>query len=645
MASLNLCVYGSPHGYSSVPDAIGDYYKQFYRTNRRGRMLMANRRIDGSTIYSFLVYDLTENDGRPHAFFGTSFTLGGNQYVVDLNSLYNRFNREFDQLVASGVVLKKDDEGKLKYQIGKFELVEDILNEYLGNILAGLANFDTEYYTQEFVSNNTGQIALKNIDTPTRELINIFKKSQWLAVSPYFKPDEPGIEIDLGDIDAQYTSWLEQLTQIAINKQISDKNRLYSIRSSADATIKLLRKYVAQGGFENEELTAINVLITKYTTLRDNAESLYRQVQEMIIPNPTPEPRPTPTPRPTPEPTPTPTPGPKPQTKLCPKCGKTKPLAAFAKDSEFCRECSHVPFWEKIDPSLVGIVAIIAIIGIVSWILISNYHRAETVASAPDVDTVNIIGERFQEALEDGRLWDAYQCLQNQVNNDSVERIKTKFIEGANHVIFDNAGTAKAELSDYLKNDNIGNLANIFNTTDLEDTATNLDALYKTVSDAKEKTSGISQADKDNLINIIKDFEKKFNCDTKLLAEINNIEISNEKIPKGDKTNSDKQIDTTKENPPKSPTRITVYKTNDKHNTKVEPKNHDVNVYEIELFSGQHYGIESDLEISFREDPAEIFARDNIGNKKILFVYKGVTIKPQDIKIGNITYKIKIKSQ
>jgi len=166
--------------------------------------------------------------------------------------------------------------------------VEDILNEYLGNILAGLANFDTEYYTQEFVSNNTGQIALKNIDTPTRELINIFKKSQWLAVSPYFKPDEPGIEIDLGDIDAQYTSWLEQLTQIAINKQISDKNRLYSIRSSADATIKLLRKYVAQGGFENEELTAINVLITKYTTLRDNAESLYRQVQDMIIPTPTP---------------------------------------------------------------------------------------------------------------------------------------------------------------------------------------------------------------------------------------------------------------------------------------------------------------------------------------------------------------------
>lgn len=644
MASLNLCVYGSPHGYSSVPDAIGDYYKQFYRTNRRGRMLMANRRIDGSTIYSFLVYDLTENDGRPHAFFGTSFTLGGNQYVVDLNSLYNRFNREFDQLVASGVVLKKDDEGKLKYQIGKFELVEDILNEYLGNILAGLANFDTEYYTQEFVSNNTGQIALKNIDTPTRELINIFKKSQWLAVSPYFKPDEPGIEIDLGDIDAQYTSWLEQLTQIAINKQISDKNRLYSIRSSADATIKLLRKYVAQGGFENEELTAINVLITKYTTLRDNAESLYRQVQDMIIPTPTPEPRPTPTPRPTPEPTPTPTPGPKPQTKLCPKCGKTKPLAAFAKDSEFCRECSHVPFWKKIDPSLVGIVAIIAIIGIVSWILISNYHRAETVASAPDVDTVNIIGERFQEALEDGRLWDAYQCLQNQVNNDSVERIKTKFIEGANHVIFDNAGTAKAELSDYLKNDNIGNLANIFNTTDLEDTATNLDTLYKTVSDAKEKTSGISQADKDNLINIIKDFEKKFNCDTKLLAEIDKIIILTIESHKDDKPNDNTQITSQDENIPRSPMRITVSETNENHTTNVNPINHDVNDNEIELYAGQHYRIESDLDISFKEDPAQVYARIK-GNKKILFAYKGVTIQPQEITIGNKTYIIKIKSK
>lgn len=639
MASLNLCVYGSPHGYSSVPDAIGDYYKQFYRTNRRGRMLMANRRIDGSTIYSFLVYDLTENDGRPHAFFGTSFTLGGNQYVVDLNSLYNRFNREFDQLVASGVVLKKDDEGKLKYQIGKFELVEDILNEYLGNILAGLANFDTEYYTQEFVSNNTGQIALKNIDTPTRELINIFKKSQWLAVSPYFKPDEPGIEIDLGDIDAQYTSWLEQLTQIAINKQISDKNRLYSIRSSADATIKLLRKYVAQGGFENEELTAINVLITKYTTLRDNAESLYRQVQEMIIPNPTPEPRPTPTPRPTPEPTPTPTPGPKPQTKLCPKCGKTKPLAAFAKDSEFCRECSHVPFWKKIDPSLVGIVAIIAIIGIVSWILISNYHRAETVASAPDVDTVNIIGERFQEALEDGRLWDAYRCLQNQVNNDSVEWIKTKFTEGATNAIFDNAGESEISLYNYLGRDNIRNLVGIFSTRDLYTTAARLDALSQSVNDALNKTSGISQEDKKKLIKSIEEFKQDVGRDAGLLEKAQSIKQTQETTSK---SNPDTNLNRQKEEEQivTTPKLIKIYPSDKNGNHTDAPVIHDINNPEIDIYITKYYDIVSDVDIDYNSDYSKYFRRFR-DTKKLL---ASSTIRiTAEINIGDKKYKVNFK--
>ena len=127
MASIDLCVYGTPHGFDSyeVPQAMGEYCEQFYRTNRRGRMLMANRRNDGSTVYSFLVYDLVETDLRQHAFFGTSFTLRGNQYIPDLRSLYGLFNQEFDRLLSTGRLLTPV--GKTyKYAVGKFKAAEDV---------------------------------------------------------------------------------------------------------------------------------------------------------------------------------------------------------------------------------------------------------------------------------------------------------------------------------------------------------------------------------------------------------------------------------------------------------------------------------------------------------------------------------------
>lgn len=79
-----------PNGFVSyeAPQAMGDYYEQSYRTNRHGHRLMANHRIDGSTIYSFLVYDLIENELCQHAFFGTSFTIRSNQYIPDLPPLH-----------------------------------------------------------------------------------------------------------------------------------------------------------------------------------------------------------------------------------------------------------------------------------------------------------------------------------------------------------------------------------------------------------------------------------------------------------------------------------------------------------------------------------------------------------------------------
>jgi hypothetical protein len=324
---------------------------------------------------------------------------------------------------------------------------------------------------------------------------------------------------------------------------------------------------------------------------------------------------------------------------VCPKCGKTEPLAAFAKDSEFCRECSHVPFWKKIDPSLVGIVAIIAVIGIVSWMLISNYHRAETVASASDVDTVDIIGERFQEALEDGRLWDAYQCLQNQVNNDSVEWIKTKFTEGATNAIFDNAGEAENSLANYLGRDNIRNLVGIFSTRDLYITAARLDALSQSVNDALNKTSGISQEDKKKLIKSIDEFKQDIGRDAGLLEKAQSIKQTQGTTSK---SNPDTNLNRQKEEEQivTTPKLIKIYPSDKNGNHTDDPVIHDINNPVIDIYITKYYDIVSDVDIDYNSDYSKYFRRFR-DTKKLL---ASSTIRiTAEINIGDKKYKVNFK--
>ena len=73
---------------------------------------------------------------------------------------------------------------------------------------------------------------------------------------------------------------------------------------------------------------------------------------------------------------------PKQSKRKCIKCGVVKPLSAFDKDSDICNECIHVPIRRQFDPTLLGIVAFIAIIVITSWILISSDEEEKKTRTA-----------------------------------------------------------------------------------------------------------------------------------------------------------------------------------------------------------------------------------------------------------------------
>lgn len=452
MASLDLCVYGTPHGFDSyeAPPAMGEYYEQFYRTNRRGRMLMANRRNDGSTIYSFLVYDLIENDLRQHAFFGTSFTIGDKQYIPDLHSLYTLFNSIFDKRLANGRLFVAAS-GKLRYIVGKFNTVEEVVSDYLAEILSGLANFETEYYTADFLSNNSGQIALKNIDTPTNILTDTFKKCQWLAVSPYFKPDDPGIEVDLGDINRQYTTSLESLMQMSIHKHQSDIDKIVNIINSTNSSLQLMKKYAAQGTLDNDELHKINDLSVKLNTLRTNATALKSQIERDSSQTTTiTQHTDTDTTRHDEEQ------GNSvhvniPKKKFCIKCNREKPLSAFDKDSEICRECAFVPFWKKLDPAMAGIVATILVIVVVSWILISPNKEPQPEPPAPPIDSV-VVDNRtiYAEALDAGNFDEALLSIGDS-DIEALNEISKQFEKGARETILASNGDAVSNLQSYLE--------------------------------------------------------------------------------------------------------------------------------------------------------------------------------------------------
>ena len=450
MASIDLCVFGTPHGFDSygVPPAMGEYCEQFYRTNRRGRMLMANRRNDGSTIYSFLVYDLIETDLRQHSFFGTSFTLRGDQFIPELRKLYNLFNQAFDWLVHSGQLLTPTA-STFKYLVGKFNAVEPLLDDYFRQLMSGLSNFETEYYTPDFVPNNTGQIALLNIDTPTRDLTDVFKKTQWLAVSPLFRKEDPNgnpagtsgrnpMAINIPDIKAQYTAMLEQMTTLAINKNESGISKLNDMLIYCRDARSLMKNYLNNGNPDEKEKIDITDLSDKLGKLHDNINTLISQLYQQDIKhggditsgksrdietesdiNKRKEEV-------------------KGVKKVCAKCHKSKPIRDFAKDSDICRNCAKPSIFDTlhIDSKIIAIAAVVVVLGLLA-LLLSWEEEQPPVNPNPGLNTEETgdIDAQFVEALNRCDFAQAHHLAGSDY--DKRERVKEKFFENGKHSILE----------------------------------------------------------------------------------------------------------------------------------------------------------------------------------------------------------------
>lgn len=192
-------IYGVPDGFnmlSGTPEEIL-YYQLFYDTSKKGKEMRINRKANGETVYSYLIYNLVSCKGREGAFLGMSIVFSGNEYCNDPAALIELFEGIYNE-----VILKADDKGKIvipidggnaigRFCIPKFDERQDmcekigriIVNNIIGELDKKIAIIDNS-----FDSSKEGRILTLPINADNKSIIQAFRSYTWVSISTEYKP-------------------------------------------------------------------------------------------------------------------------------------------------------------------------------------------------------------------------------------------------------------------------------------------------------------------------------------------------------------------------------------------------------------------------------------------------------------------------
>lgn len=286
---ITTYIYGVPYGFDFYrrEDSWNDYFKSYYISSRKGRRLMVNRRSDGLTVYSFLCYQLTEENGRRGTgFFGCSVVLDWHEYSPDFKDLFEWFDYLFNKLVERGGVLYHNKEGNLQYKIRKFnENPDEIewLRSNLPNIFTKDSGISFLPYDSTYSSRTSGRVVCCNIETPADRLVEEYKKSSWIAISPSFSPMEEVEELSLLDLEVKLNEYNRNILDMAVNPSPEYIPVLTDIENECGDVINRLRKY-HNSISDGEEKGKCVKLGESYIKLSDNILTLIGKVRRTLPP-------------------------------------------------------------------------------------------------------------------------------------------------------------------------------------------------------------------------------------------------------------------------------------------------------------------------------------------------------------------------
>lgn len=206
MNNPKFYIYGVPDGFnmlSGTPDEIL-YYQLFYDTSKRGREMRINRKANGETVYSYLIYNLVSCKGREGAFLGMSVVFFGNEYCTNPTALKELFEGVYNE-----VILKADDKDKIvvpidggnavgRFCITKFEerqeMCEKIGRIIINNVVGELASFIRTIDTS-FDNSKEGRILTLPLYADNNNVSQALRSYTWVSLSSECKntpiPSQP----------------------------------------------------------------------------------------------------------------------------------------------------------------------------------------------------------------------------------------------------------------------------------------------------------------------------------------------------------------------------------------------------------------------------------------------------------------------
>lgn len=194
MNNPKFYIYGVPDGFNMLSGTADEilYYQLFYDTTKKGREMIINRKANGETVYSYLIYNLVACKGRAGAFLGLSIAFTDNEYCNNPVAL-----KELFEGVYNKVILRADDKDKLiavidgdnavgRFCITKFderkELCEKIGRIIVNNVVGELSN-SISTIDSSFDNSKEGRILTLPLEADNISISQALRSYTWVSLS------------------------------------------------------------------------------------------------------------------------------------------------------------------------------------------------------------------------------------------------------------------------------------------------------------------------------------------------------------------------------------------------------------------------------------------------------------------------------
>lgn len=189
MLHIKFHIFGVPDGFNLLSGTTDEilYYQLFYDTTKKGCELRVNRQANGSTVYSYSVYNLVSCKGRAGAFLGMSVVFTNGEYCNNIEGMAELFSGVYNEVVLKdGVLLTKSANDVVRFCVSKFSEQADECDK-IGQILVN--NIENELassivkYNNSFSNGKEGRVRILPLSCLNEQFIAVLKDYSWISLS------------------------------------------------------------------------------------------------------------------------------------------------------------------------------------------------------------------------------------------------------------------------------------------------------------------------------------------------------------------------------------------------------------------------------------------------------------------------------